>query len=144
MFWWSFGPDHESHSNWHRFEPLQVLTKCVFEGQAGRSERARSALLPLHERLIVAADGEEVCVVIGEHDTDDVLGVTAVAAWLGLDAWVVEDVDETVVITSGEELLVSGAANGVNVGAVSARWVDTRGLPEELAGNGSPNSVLQV
>ena len=72
------------------------------------------------------------------------LGVATVTFWLCLDARIVEDVHETVVITGGEEHLVSGAANGVDMGAVRARWVDTRGLPEELAGNGSPNSVLQV
>ena len=57
---------------------LRRLSPIVIKRQVSRSERARSALLPLHERLIVAADGEEVCVVVGEHDTDDVLGVTAV------------------------------------------------------------------
>ena len=90
------------------------------------------------------ASAEEFGVALTEEDTDDVLRVAAVRAWQGLDARVVEDVDETVVVTGGEEHLVSGAANGVDMGAVRARWVDTRGLPEELAGNGSPNSVLQV
>ena len=63
---------------------------------------------------------------------------------LALDAWVIEEVDETVVITGGEELLVSRAADGVDVGAIGALGVDTGGLPEELAGDGSPDSVLEV
>ena len=48
------------------------------------------------------------------------LGVAAVRAWHGLDARVVEDVDETVVVTGGEEHLVAGAADGVDVGAIGA------------------------
>ena len=103
-----------------------------------------SALLPLHEGLIVTTNGEESGVISAEQDTDDVLRVTTVRSWHGLDAWVVEDVDETVVITGGEELLVSRAADGVDVGAIGALGVDTGGLPEELAGDGSPDSVLEV
>lgn len=72
------------------------------------------------------------------------LGVAAVRARHRLDAWVIEDVDEAVVITGGEEHLVAGAADGVHVGAVGAARVDTGGLPEELAGDGGPLGVLEV
>ena len=72
------------------------------------------------------------------------LRVTTVRAGLSLDAWVVEDVDETKIITGGKEHLVVGAIDRVHVGAIGTAWVDTLGLPEELASDGSPLSVLQV
>ena len=103
-----------------------------------------SALLPLHEGLIVSTDGEESGVTGAEHDTDDVLGVTSETLGLALDAWVVEEVDETVVITGGEELFVLGATDGVDVGTIGALGVDTLGLPEELAGDGGPLNILEV
>jgi len=113
---------------------------------SGTERRCRyySAFLPLHEGLIVTTDGEETLVASAEHDTDDVLGVTAVASGLAFDARVVEEVHETEIVTSGEDLLVVGAANGVDMGAIGASGVDTSGLPEELAGGGGPLSVLEV
>lgn len=51
---------------------------------------------------------------------------------------VAEEVHETVVITSGDELAVGGASDGVDVSAISALGVDTVGLPLELAGLGLP------
>jgi len=103
-----------------------------------------SASLPLHEGLIVTTNGVEIGVAIGEHDTDDVLRVTTVASRSALDAGVSEEVDKTVVIASGEELTVSGAADRVDMGAVSARGVDTGGLPLELASLASPLGALGV
>lgn len=72
------------------------------------------------------------------------LRVTAEASRSALDAWVSEQVDETVVITSGEELTVRGTNNGVDVSAISARGVDTLGLPLELAGLACPSSARGV
>ncbi len=72
------------------------------------------------------------------------LRVTTVASRSALDAGVSEEVDKAVVITSGEELTVSGAADRVDVGTVSARGVDTGGLPLELASLASPCDALGV
>ena len=72
------------------------------------------------------------------------LGVTTVASGSALDAGVSEEVDEAVVITSGEELTVSGAADRVDVSTVSAGGVDTGGLPLELASLASPCGTLGV
>ena len=62
-----------------------------------------SALLPLHEGLIVTTDREEVFVVSsGEHDTHDVLRVTTEASGeTTLSCRVAEQVDKTVVVTGG-------------------------------------------
>ena len=106
--------------------------------------RSCSGSFPLHEGLIVSTNREESGVTGAEHDTDDVLGVTSETLGLALDAWVVEEVDETIVITGGEELFVIGATDGVDVGTIGALGVDTLGLPEELAGDGGPLDVLQV
>lgn len=83
-------------------------------------------------------------VASAEHDTDDVLGVTTVTSGSAFDARVVEEVHETVIVTSGKDLLVEGAAHGVDMGAIGTSGVDTSGLPEELAGGGGPSSVLEV
>lgn len=104
----------------------------------------RSAFLPLHKSLIVAANGVETGIVGAEHDTDDVLGVTTVTSGDALDAGVVEEVDEAIVITSSEHLFVAGAAHGVDMGAIGAAGVDTGRLPKELAGNRGPEGVLVV
>ena len=55
-----------------------------------------------------------------EGDTDDVFGVSYVGTGSSLDARVVEDVDETEVITSGEEHLVIGSDDGVDVSTIGA------------------------
>jgi hypothetical protein len=97
-------------------------------------------MLPLHEGLIVATNREEFGVSLAEHNTDDMLGVTSEASGEAtLSAGVAEQVDETVVVTGGQELLVVGASNGVDVGSVGARGVDTFGGPLELDGVGSPH-----
>ena len=151
LFWSSFGPGHHEcllqiSLSWLVLPGGGALTfESVFERQVvGRSGCTRSALLPLHERLIVAADGEECSVALAEQDTNDVLGVATVRSGLSLDARVVEDVHETEVVAGGEEHMVVRAADGVHVSAVCAGGVDARGLPEELAGDGCPFSVFQV
>ena len=104
-----------------------------------------SLSLPLHEGLIVSTDGVEMCVVVvAEEDANNVLGVTTVGSGLALDNWVTEEVHEAVVITSGHEHLVAGASNGVDVGTIGARWVDTLSLPLEFDGLGSPLNSLGV
>ena len=92
----------------------------------------------MHEGLIVAADRVEALVAWTEGDTDDVFGVSPVGTRSSADARVVEDVDETVVITSGEEHLVTGSANGVDVCTIGAGGIDALSLPKELAGCCSP------
>ena len=104
-----------------------------------------SASLPLHEGLIVTANGVEVRIIRGEGNTDDVLGVTSEGSGLSAsDAGVVEQVHETVIVTGGEQHLVVGAANGVDMSTIGGTGVDTLALPKELAGDGSPLSVLKV
>ena len=67
------------------------------------------------------------------------LGVTTVRSGSALDAGVAEQVDETVVITSGEELAIAGASDGVDVSAITALGVDTLGVPRELDSLGGPD-----
>ena len=55
---------------------------------------------PLHKGLIVSTDREEV--VLSEKDLGDVLGVTTVRSGLSLDAGIVEEVDEAIVVTCSE------------------------------------------
>ena len=47
-------------------------------------------------------------------------------------------VNEPVVITSREEHLVTGSANGVDVSTIGAGGIDALSLPKELAGCCSP------
>ena len=61
-----------------------------------------------------------------------------------LSAWVTEEANETVVITSGKELSVMGASNAVDVGTIGALGVDTLSLPLELAGLGGPDGSSGV
>jgi len=60
----------------------------------------------LHEGLIVTTDREKFGVICTEGYAYDVLRVTTEASRLALDARVSEEVDEAVIITSGEELTV--------------------------------------
>ena len=104
-----------------------------------------SALLPLHEGLIITSNGVESGVVTAaEFNTDDVLGVTSVASGLTLDNGVAEQVHETVIISGSHELAVSRAADGVDVSSIGSGGVDTLGLPLELAGLGLPSGTLGV
>ena len=98
----------------------------------------------MHESLIVSTDRVKTGIILGEHDTDDVLGVTTERSGLGLDAGISEEVDETVIVTGSEELTVAGASNGVDVSTISAAGVDSLGLPLELACLGSPDGVDSV
>ena len=71
--------------------------------------------------------------------------MTAVRSGLStLSAWVTEEANETVVITSGQELTVIGATNAVDVGAIGALGIDTLSLPLELAGLGGPDGGSSV
>ena len=68
------------------------------------------------------------------------LRVTAVRSGLStLSAWVTEEANETVVITSGQELTVIGASNAVDVGTIGALGINTLSLPLELAGLAGPD-----
>ena len=130
----------------------RAVIRCArFETEATELHRAcsvagatSSGALPLHEGLIVATDRVEVAISRAEEDANDVLGVTAVRAGAALDARVTEEADETVVITGGEELSVEGGAHGVDVGAISARGVDTLDIPSELDSLGGPLGALGV
>ena len=102
--------------------------------------RSCSGSLPLHEGLIVATNGEEARIVSREHGTDYVLGVTAIRSGLStLSARITEEVNETVVITSGKEHSIVRASNAINVSTIGARRIDTFSFPLELAGLGSPD-----
>jgi len=104
--------------------------------------RSCSGALPLHEGLIVATNREETLVVGGEHGADDVLGVTTVRSGLStLSAWVTEEANETEVITSSEELSISGAADAVDVSTIGTLGVDALSLPLELASLGCPDGA---
>ena len=68
--------------------------------------------------------------------------MTAVRSGLStLSAWVTEEANETVVITSGQELTVIGASNAVDMGTIGALGIDTLSLPLELAGLGGPDGA---
>ena len=89
--------------------------------------------LPLHEGLIVTTDGPEVAVIWTEHSTDNMLGVTTERPWFASHAaWVSEDGNETVVISTGKESTVGTSANTVDVSAISALGVDSLNVPSEL------------
>ena len=71
--------------------------------------------------------------------------MTAVRSGLStLSAWVTEEANETVVITSGQELTVIGASNAVDMGTIGALGIDTLSLPLELAGLGGPGGASGV
>ena len=73
------------------------------------------------------------------------LRVTAVRSGLStLSAWVTEEANETVVITSCQELTVIGASNAVDMGTIGALGIDTLSLPLELAGLGGPGGASGV
>lgn len=103
-----------------------------------------SGALPLHEGLIVTTNGVEVAVASAEEHADDVLRVAAVRAGLALDDRVAEEADETVIITGGDKLLVSGGADRVDMGAITARGVDSLDVPSELDSLGGPLSASGV
>ena len=104
-----------------------------------------SAFLPLHKSLIVTTNGVESGIIRGEGNTDDVLGVTSEGSGRSTsEAGIVEQVHETVIITGGEQHLVVGATNGVDMCTIGTTGVDTLSLPKELASYGSPFSVLKV
>src|SRR5688572_30349998 len=101
-----------------------------------------SLSLPLHEGLIVPADREEVGVVEGELHFHDVLGVASQRDGLvSSSAGVSENVHESVVVTSGDEGLVLGEVNTVDVGAVGAGGEDAVNEPSVLGVAGGPDGV---
>ena len=71
--------------------------------------------------------------------------MTAVRSGLStLSAWVTEEANKTVVITSGQELTVIGASNAVDVGTIGALGINTLSLPLELAGLACPDGASGV
>lgn len=126
-------------------EPVTHLCRVTtrghtnIDGCSARASLSCSAFLPLHEGLIVSTNGVEVTVILGEHDTDDVLGVTAVTAGLAaLSARVAEQVDEAEIVSGSQKHAIAGAANGVDVSTIGASGVDTFSGPLELDSLGCP------
>lgn len=81
--------------------------------------------LPLHKGLIVTSYGVEILIILGELNSHDMLGMTSEGnRFVTSPARVSENVDETVVITSGNKSSICREVNSVDVGAVSARGED--------------------
>ena len=90
--------------------------------------------------MIVTTDGPKVLVVLAESDTDDVLGVTSVGAGdTTVSAGESEEVDKTVIVTSGDDGSVGVGGNTVDVGAIGALGVDTLSGPGEVDALGGPD-----
>jgi len=82
---------------------------------------------------------------VGEANTGDVLGVTSQRSRLStFSGRVSVDLDETVVITSGDEHTVLGTADTIDVSAVSTAGEDTLNIPRELGGLGGPSHTSGV
>lgn len=91
-------------------------------------------LFPLDSCLVLPTKRAHSGRVISiDFDVSDVLGVATVApCFVVLTAWTPVDVHEAVVITSGNQLLRLGHLNDVDVGAISARWVNPVDVPAKL------------
>lgn len=100
--------------------------------RALKSEGAlSSALLPLHESLIVTTDGEDTVVL--EEAVSNELGVTTVGLALSsLSAGVAEDTDIAPVITGDDEVAALVSTHGVDVRAIGTSGEDTINVPAEL------------
>lgn len=94
---------------------------------------------PLHESLIVSTNREEVCIIAAETDTHHMLGVTSKRdGQVTLAARVAEEVNQTIIITSGYESTIVTPCNMVNMSAICARGEDSINRPTELGCVGGP------
>lgn len=104
-----------------------------------------SILLPLHEGLIVTANGEEVRIIGWKRDSNYMLRVTSKGnGSVSLTSRVVPDVNQAVVITSRDQISVSGEIHIVDVSSVSSCRENAVDKPSKLSVISSPLSINSV
>ena len=99
-----------------------------------RKKTTCSCFSPLHKSLIKTANREEPFFAsVAEHDADYMLGVTSEATRDSSSAdRVSKDVDEAVIVTSGDKLSIGRSGDSVDMGSISALGVDAVHVPSKL------------
>ena len=83
--------------------------------------------------------------VSSELGSDNVLRVSSEASWhASLSAWVSEKLDETVIVTGGDERLVLVEVDTIDMGSISSSWEESVNGPSELAVTGLPDGSSGV
>lgn len=101
---------------------------------------------PLAHRAVLAASGIQECIGVVERNVGDMTGMSTIGAILRLwvERWVSKQLDQTVIVSGGENLARFALCYRVNVSAVDSRWPNALDAPAQNAGLGSPNGVAQV
>ena len=104
-----------------------------------------SASLPLHDGLIISTSGPDILIVIREDTASNMFRMSTVAAWIStFTSWVSEEGNETIVITTGEELSVVRSSDTVDVSTIGSLGVDTLSAPLEFHSLSSPNNRFGI
>jgi hypothetical protein len=69
---------------------------------------------------------------------------SVLGGFMAIEEWVPVDADESVVITRGNEFLITGHGDRVDVGSITASWEDTLHIPSELASLIDPDRLNGV
>lgn len=96
----------------------------------------------MHDGLIISTDAEQVLceVASAEVNSHDMLGVSSETSWhASFSAWVSEDLDEAIIVTSSNQRLVLITVDTIDMGTISSFWEDSVDAPAELAMLGSPD-----
>ena len=92
--------------------------------------------LPLDDSFVVSTNGEDSLAIFGEDSSDYVLTMTSIRTSLMLhgNARISEDVHEPEVISGGNQLIVSGEVNSIDMAAIFAARIDSFDVPTDLGG----------
>lgn len=107
---------------------------------------ANSLLFPLDECLVLSSDGKELFSVLSEHSTRNMFTMSNIRWRLMriVDNRVIENVEQSPVITWSEQASLLANVNSVNMRAVFWIWMDSLHVPAELDSRSCPFFVFRV